>query len=63
MKVWTSTQGSFSNRDSVSKVLNLDVSRVKVTPMEIGGGFGGKIPVYLEPIAAVLSKNLEDQSN
>jgi CO/xanthine dehydrogenase Mo-binding subunit len=24
--------------------------------MEIGGGFGGKIPVYLEPIAAVLSK-------
>ncbi|GIS28364.1 MAG: hypothetical protein CM15mP129_05610 [Chloroflexota bacterium] len=56
VKVWTSTQGSFSNRDSVSKVLNLDVSRVKVTPMEIGGGFGGKIPVYLEPIAAVLSK-------
>ena len=56
VKVWTSTQGSFSNRDSVSKVLSLDVSRVKVTPMEIGGGFGGKIPVYLEPIAAVLSK-------
>ena len=39
VKVWTSTQGSFSNRDSVSKVLSLDVSRVKVTPMEIGGGF------------------------
>ena len=56
VKVWTSTQGSFSVRDSVSKVLELDVSRVKVTPMEIGGGFGGKIPIYLEPIAAVLSK-------
>ena len=56
VKIWTSTQGSFANRDSVSKVLNLDVSRVKVTPLEIGGGFGGKIPVYLEPIAAVLSK-------
>jgi CO/xanthine dehydrogenase Mo-binding subunit len=24
--------------------------------MEIGGGFGGKIPVYLEPIVALLSK-------
>jgi len=56
VKVWTSTQGSFAVRDSVSKVLNLDVSRVKVTPMEIGGGFGGKIPIYLEPISAVLSR-------
>ena len=56
VKVWTSTQGSFAVRDSVSKVLDLDVSRVKVTPMEIGGGFGGKIPIYLEPISAVLSK-------
>ena len=28
----------------------------RVTPMEIGGGFGGKIPVYLEPVAALLSK-------
>jgi CO/xanthine dehydrogenase Mo-binding subunit len=56
VKIWTSTQGSFVVRDSVSKVLDLDVSRIKVTPMEIGGGFGGKIPIYLEPIAAVLSK-------
>jgi len=27
-----------------------------VVPQEIGGGFGGKIPVYLEPVAALLSK-------
>ena len=56
VKIWTSTQGSFTVRDSVSKVLGLDVSRVRVTPMEIGGGFGGKIPIYLEPLAAVLSR-------
>ena len=56
IKVWTSTQGAFDVRDSVSKVLGLGVSRIRVTPMEIGGGFGGKIPIYLEPIAAVLSK-------
>ena len=31
------------------------VSRIKVVPMEIGGGFGGKIRVYLEPVAALLS--------
>jgi CO/xanthine dehydrogenase Mo-binding subunit len=37
-------------------VLDLPVSQLKVTPLEIGGGFGGKIPVYLEPVAALLSK-------
>lgn len=54
--VWCSTQGSFVVRDATACVLDLPVSRVKVTPMEIGGGFGGKIPVYLEPVAAILSK-------
>ena len=54
--VWCSTQGSFVVRDVTACVLDLPVSRVKVTPMEIGGGFGGKIPVYLEPVAALLSQ-------
>ncbi|MFN7997120.1 MAG: xanthine dehydrogenase family protein molybdopterin-binding subunit [Bryobacteraceae bacterium] len=54
--VWCSTQGAFVVRDVVSCVLEIPVSRVKVTPLEIGGGFGGKIPVYLEPVAALLSR-------
>ena len=56
VKVWTSTQGAFTARTALANLLKLDVSRIKVTPCEIGGGFGGKIPVYLEPIAALLSK-------
>ncbi|MCL0030525.1 xanthine dehydrogenase family protein molybdopterin-binding subunit [Dehalococcoidia bacterium] len=56
VKVWTSTQGAFTARTALASLLQLDVSRIKVTPCEIGGGFGGKIPVYLEPIAALLSK-------
>jgi len=54
--VWCSTQGAFVVRDVTACILQVPVSRVKVTPMEIGGGFGGKIPVYLEPVAALLSK-------
>jgi CO/xanthine dehydrogenase Mo-binding subunit len=54
--VWCSTQGSFVVRDTTACILDMPVSNVKVTPMEIGGGFGGKIPVYLEPVAAILSK-------
>jgi xanthine dehydrogenase molybdenum-binding subunit len=56
LNIWCSTQGPFVARASVAEVLRHPVSRVKVTPMEIGGGFGGKIPAYLEPIAALLSK-------
>ena len=54
--VWTSTQGAFPARTEISKVLALPESTIKVTPMEIGGGFGGKIPTYLEPVVALLSK-------
>ena len=54
--IWTSTQGSFSVREALSGVLDLPVSKIKVVPMEIGGGFGGKIPIYLEPLAALLSQ-------
>lgn len=56
--VWTSTQGSFNARDQIAGVLNLPPSQIKVVPMEIGGGFGGKIPIYLEPPAAVLSRKI-----
>jgi xanthine dehydrogenase molybdenum-binding subunit len=54
--IWCSTQGAFVVRDTTACILDIPVSRVKVTPLEIGGGFGGKIPVYLEPVAALLSK-------
>lgn len=56
IQIWCSTQGSFIARDATAAILDLPVSHLKVTPMEIGGGFGGKINVYLEPLAALLSK-------
>ena len=54
--IWCSTQGAFNARGQVAEILQHPVSKVKVVPMEIGGGFGGKISVYLEPLAALLSK-------
>ncbi|MBI84080.1 MAG: oxidoreductase [Planctomycetaceae bacterium] len=54
--IWTSTQGSFMVRQQMADLLKLPESRIKVVPMEIGGGFGGKISVYLQPVAALLSK-------
>ena len=54
--IWCSSQGHFGIRDQVSTVLGIPVSDIKVVPMEIGGGFGGKLRTYLEPVAALLSK-------
>ena len=56
LSIWTSTQGAFVVQRQVAEVLGISVSQVSVTPCEIGGGFGGKISVYLEPVAAVLSR-------
>jgi CO/xanthine dehydrogenase Mo-binding subunit len=54
--IWSSSQGHFAVRDQTAMVLGIPVSKVKVMPMEIGGGFGGKTLIYLEPVAALLSK-------
>ena len=56
LTVWCSSQGHFGLRDVTAKTLGVDVSQVKVVPLEIGGGFGGKLPPYLEPLAALLSR-------
>ena len=56
LTIWTSTQGSFTIRDSTAAILDLPPSMIKVVPMEIGGGFGGKTITYLDPVVALLSK-------
>ena len=54
--VWCSSQGQFMVREFCAKLLKLEASNVRVIPAEIGGGFGGKTTVYLEPLAIALSR-------
>ena len=56
LTIWCSSQGHFAIRDRTAGVLGIPYSDVKVVPMEIGGGFGGKTTIYLEPVAAALSR-------
>ena len=56
LTIWCSSQGHFAIRDNTARILGIPVSDIRVVPMEIGGGFGGKLSAYLEPVAAVLSK-------
>lgn len=55
-EVWASSQGQFMVRTYCAKVLGVDISSIRVIPAEIGGGFGGKTTVYLEPLALALSR-------
>ena len=54
--LWCSSQGHFVIRALTAKVLGWETGDMKVIPAEIGGGFGGKTTVYLEPLAALLSR-------
>ena len=56
LTVWCSTQGAFTVREQLAEILQYPVSKIKVVPLEIGGGFGGKINVYIKPVAALLAK-------
>ena len=55
-ELWTSTQGHFVFRAQCAKVLQMDVSKIRVMPTEIGGGFGGKNNIYNEALAIALSR-------
>ena len=54
-QIFSSSQGHFMIRAYCAKLLKLELSNIRVTPAEIGGGFGGKTLVYLEPLALALS--------
>src|SRR5260370_8126430 len=38
------------------EVVGMSREKKKVVPAEIGGGFGGKTTIYLEPLSVLLSK-------
>ena len=54
--IWCCTQGHYMVRTMCASLLGLDISRLRVTASEIGGGFGGKTVVFLEPLALALSR-------
>jgi len=55
-EMWVCTQGHFMVRNVSAALLGMDISRLRVTASEIGGGFGGKTHVWMEPIALALSR-------
>jgi CO/xanthine dehydrogenase Mo-binding subunit len=53
--IWSSCQDPFTLRDHLSGIFRLPLSRIRVIVPYVGGGYGGKLYVKCEPIAAALS--------
>jgi len=54
--MWVCTQGHYMVRNLCAGLLGINISDLRVTASEIGGGFGGKTTVFIEPVALALSR-------
>jgi len=54
--LWCCTQGHYMVRTVCAQIMGMDSSQLRVTASEIGGGFGGKTTVFIEPTALALSR-------
>ncbi|MSO75507.1 MAG: xanthine dehydrogenase family protein molybdopterin-binding subunit [Alphaproteobacteria bacterium] len=54
--IWSSSQGQFMVRAMCAYLTGVAQSDIRAIPAEIGGGFGGKTIVYLEPLALILAR-------
>src|SRR6201987_3318911 len=49
-ELWSSSQGHFVVRAYTAQLLGMKLGDLRVYPAEIGGAFGGKTVVYVEPV-------------
>jgi len=56
--IWAPTQGPFALRDEIAKLLDAAPHEVRVIPMAVGGGFGGKV-ILLEPLLVLLAAKVK----
>jgi CO/xanthine dehydrogenase Mo-binding subunit len=54
--IWTSAQSPFTVRDLFCHAFKLAHNKVRVVIPHVGGGFGGKAGIHLEPLLACLSR-------
>ncbi len=55
-ELWCTTQGHWNVQKLTAALLGTETSQIRVTASEIGGGFGGKTTIFIEPVAMALSR-------
>lgn len=54
--IWTSAQSPFTVRNLFCYAFKLPLNKVRVVIPHVGGGFGGKAGIHIEPLVACLSR-------
>ena len=54
--IWSSAQSPFAVRNLLSVALGISHSKIRVQVPFVGGAFGGKAGIHLEPLVSLLSK-------
>jgi len=53
IRVFACTQTPYMDKEEVARVLKLPLDAVQIVPSAVGGGFGGKLDVSVQPLLAV----------
>jgi len=53
--VWTTTQGHFGTQSGLSHIFGIPASKIRVIATEVGGAFGGKTSMSVEPACVALA--------
>lgn len=53
--LWAGTQEPFTLREHLAEIFRLPLNKIRVIVPYVGGGYGGKLAVKTEPLAAALS--------
>jgi CO/xanthine dehydrogenase Mo-binding subunit/aerobic-type carbon monoxide dehydrogenase small subunit (CoxS/CutS family) len=58
IEIFATTQTPYMDRDEIALVLGIRPDRVRIIPSAVGGGFGGKLDLSLQPLVAVAAWRL-----
>ncbi len=59
VRIFACTQTPYMDRDEVAHVLGIEPMRVHIVPSAMGGGFGGKLDLSVQPLLAVAAMKLQ----
>ncbi|MFL6654789.1 MAG: molybdopterin-dependent oxidoreductase [Sulfurifustis sp.] len=58
LRVFACTQTPYMDREEIARILGIDDAQVHIVPSAVGGGFGGKLDLSVQPLLAVAAWKL-----
>ncbi|MGH8680386.1 MAG: molybdopterin cofactor-binding domain-containing protein, partial [Burkholderiales bacterium] len=59
LRIFAATQTPYMDREEVARVLGIKDTQVHIVPSAVGGGFGGKLDIAIQPLLAVAAWKLD----